>query len=293
MVILAGDHIYKMDYELMLQQHVDQGADVTVGCLEVPRMEATGFGVMHVDENDRIIAFVEKPKDPPGMPGNPDLALASMGIYVFDTKFLIEQLAATRTTPGSSRDFGKDIIPYIVKNGKAVAHRFAASCVRSTRRSRSPTGATSARSTPIGRPISTSPTSCPSSTSTIRLADLDLRRDHAAGQVRARRRGPARPARFLAGLRRLHRLRRLAQALPAVHRRARQFLFSDRERGDPALRATSAAVHVSKNVVIDRGVRIPEGLVVGEDPDARRPALPPHTKGICLITQPMIDQLAE
>ena len=69
MVILAGDHIYKMDYELMLRQHVDAGADVTVGCLEVPRMEATGFGVMHVDEKDRIIAFVEKPADPPGIPG--------------------------------------------------------------------------------------------------------------------------------------------------------------------------------------------------------------------------------
>ena len=86
MVILAGDHIYKMDYELMLQQHVDQGADVTVGCLEVPRMEATGFGVMHVDDKDRIIAFVEKPKDPPGIPGDPNNALASMGIYVFNTK---------------------------------------------------------------------------------------------------------------------------------------------------------------------------------------------------------------
>src|SRR6186713_215017 len=92
MIILAGDHIYKMDYELMLQQHVDTKADVTVGCLEVPRMEATGFGVMHVDETDRIVQFVEKPKDPPGMPDKPDMALASMGIYVFETEFLFEQL---------------------------------------------------------------------------------------------------------------------------------------------------------------------------------------------------------
>src|ERR1700691_1227896 len=85
-VVLAGDHVYKMDYELMLQQHVQQGADVTVGCLEVPRLEASGFGVMHVDEKDRIVAFIEKPKDPPGIPGNPDMALASMGIYVFSMK---------------------------------------------------------------------------------------------------------------------------------------------------------------------------------------------------------------
>ena len=91
-VVLAGDHVYKMDYARMLMQHAEQGADVTVGCIEVPRMEATGFGVMHVDDADRIIAFIEKPADPPAMPDNPNMALASMGIYVFNTRFLIEQL---------------------------------------------------------------------------------------------------------------------------------------------------------------------------------------------------------
>src|SRR5450432_4850156 len=91
-VVLAGDHIYKMEYEMMLQQHVDSGADVTVGCLEVPRMEATGFGVMHVDENDTIKSFIEKPADPPGIPDRLDMALASMGIYVFDTKYLFDLL---------------------------------------------------------------------------------------------------------------------------------------------------------------------------------------------------------
>src|SRR6187397_1776587 len=88
MVVLAGDHIYKMDYELMLRQHVDAGADVTVGCLEVPRLEATGFGVMHIDTKANIKKFVEKPADPPARPGKPDTALASMGIYVFNTSFL-------------------------------------------------------------------------------------------------------------------------------------------------------------------------------------------------------------
>ncbi len=130
MVILAGDHVYKMDYELMLRQHVDSGADVTVGCLEVPRMEATGFGVMHVDETDRIVAFVEKPADPPGIPDQPDRALASMGIYVFRTKFLGDLLRRDAADPTSRHDFGGDLIPYVVENGKAVAHRFAASCVR-------------------------------------------------------------------------------------------------------------------------------------------------------------------
>jgi glucose-1-phosphate adenylyltransferase len=131
MVLLAGDHIYKMDYELMLAQHAESGADVTVGCIEVPREEARGFGVMAVDANDRIIGFIEKPTDPPGMPDKPDIALASMGIYVFATDLLIDQLKRDAADPGSSRDFGRDIIPYLVQGGKAVAHRFSKSCVRS------------------------------------------------------------------------------------------------------------------------------------------------------------------
>ncbi len=93
-IILAGDHIYKMDYEIMLRQHVETGADVTVGCLTVPRMEATAFGVMHVDETMQITEFLEKPNDPPSIPGDPDHALASMGIYVFDWKFLRDLLIA-------------------------------------------------------------------------------------------------------------------------------------------------------------------------------------------------------
>jgi glucose-1-phosphate adenylyltransferase len=129
-VILAGDHIYKMDYEVMLEQHVNTGADVTVGCLTVPRMEATAFGVMHVDDSDRITQFLEKPADPPGIPGDEENALASMGIYVFDWKFLRELLLEDAEKADSSHDFGSDLIPEIVKNGKAQAHRFDSSCVR-------------------------------------------------------------------------------------------------------------------------------------------------------------------
>jgi glucose-1-phosphate adenylyltransferase len=94
-LILAGDHVYKMDYEIMLRQHVESGADVTVGCLTVPREEATAFGVMAVDKDDRITDFLEKPADPPGTPEDPEVALASMGIYVFSWPFLRE-LAAGR-----------------------------------------------------------------------------------------------------------------------------------------------------------------------------------------------------
>jgi len=130
-VILAGDHIYKMDYEIMLQEHVSNGADVTIGCLTVPRMEATAFGVMHVDKNMRITDFLEKPKDPPAIPGDPKHALASMGIYVFDWAFLRDLLLRDMVDENSSHDFGNDLIPHIVKNGKAMAHRFADSCVTS------------------------------------------------------------------------------------------------------------------------------------------------------------------
>ena len=132
MVLLAGDHIYKMDYEKMLQQHVDTDADVTVGCLEASLEEARGFGVMHVDAKNTIIKFLEKPKNPPPMPGKPDVALCSMGIYVFETSFLIDLLKRDAADTNSSHDFGKDIIPYIVKNGKAVAHHFSQSCVTSS-----------------------------------------------------------------------------------------------------------------------------------------------------------------
>jgi glucose-1-phosphate adenylyltransferase len=129
-IILAGDHIYKMDYEIMLRQHVETGADVTVGCLTVPRMEATAFGVMATDKDGRITSFLEKPEDPPATPEDPDQALASMGIYVFKWSFLRELLQKDAEDTNSSHDFGNDLIPGLVKNGKAVAHRFTESCVR-------------------------------------------------------------------------------------------------------------------------------------------------------------------
>ena len=130
-VILAGDHIYKMDYEIMLRQHVETKADVTIGCLTVPRMEAVAFGVMATDADGTITSFLEKPANPPGMPDDATKALASMGIYVFSWKFLRELLIRDTQDPNSSHDFGNDLIPDIVKNGKAMAHRFDVSCVRS------------------------------------------------------------------------------------------------------------------------------------------------------------------
>ena len=120
-VILAGDHVYKMDYGLMLAYHAEREADLTIACIEVPLDEAKGFGVMHVDYQKRIINFVEKPKDPPPMPNRPDHALASMGIYIFSTAFLFEQLIKDADNAKSSHDFGHDIIPNVINNSRVFA----------------------------------------------------------------------------------------------------------------------------------------------------------------------------
>jgi glucose-1-phosphate adenylyltransferase len=123
-LILAGDHIYKMDYGLMLAYHVEQQADLTIGCMEMPVSDAKAFGVMQIDEEKRIRDFVEKPAHPPAMPDRPDHALASMGIYIFNTNFLFEQLIKDADTPGSSHDFGKDIIPQVIKKYRVFAYPF-------------------------------------------------------------------------------------------------------------------------------------------------------------------------
>ncbi|MDH3533482.1 MAG: glucose-1-phosphate adenylyltransferase [Gammaproteobacteria bacterium] len=124
-LILSGDHIYKMDYGPFLASHAEAEADMTVSCLEVPLAEAAGaFGVMTVDETGRVIAFNEKPDEPDPIPGNPDLCLASMGNYVFNTEFLYEQLIKDADTPGTQHDFGRNIIPSIIKNYRVYAHPF-------------------------------------------------------------------------------------------------------------------------------------------------------------------------
>jgi glucose-1-phosphate adenylyltransferase len=128
-VVLAGDHIYKMNYALMLADHVDKGRQCTVGCIAVPRSEASAFGVMAIDENHMVTEFVEKPADPPAMPGRSDMSLASMGIYIFNAQYLYRELERDIADPNSSHDFGKDIIPHAVRNGDVAAHPFSLSCV--------------------------------------------------------------------------------------------------------------------------------------------------------------------
>jgi glucose-1-phosphate adenylyltransferase len=290
-VLLAGDHVYKMDYEYMLQQHVEQHADVTVACFEVPRADATGFGVMHVDAGGRMLSFLEKPKDPPGMPDKPDMALASMGIYVFETAFLIDQLRRDAADPRSSHDFGKDIIPYLVQHGKAVAHRFTDSCVRST-----------AETDAYWRDVGTVDAYWEANIDlTHALPALDLYdRDWPIwtyGEV-------VPPAKFVhdADGRRGMAVSSLVSGGCIVSGASirRSLLFTGVHAHsyahlDGAVVLPYVVIHRSarlRNVIIDRGVVIPAGLVVGEDPILDDARFRRTERGVCVITQPMINRLA-
>lgn len=128
-LVLSGDHVYKMDYGRMLAFHVAEEADMTVACMEVPREEASAFGVMSVGGDWRVTRFAEKPRDPEPVPDKPDRALVSMGVYVFNAGFLFEQLIRDSDDSTSSHDFGKDVIPHIVQRYRIFAHDFAESCV--------------------------------------------------------------------------------------------------------------------------------------------------------------------
>jgi glucose-1-phosphate adenylyltransferase len=128
-LVLSGDHVYKMDYARLLEDHVASEADATVVCVEVPLTDAPGFGVLEVDAAGRVTGFAEKPAAPRPIPGSEDRALASMGVYVFNASFLYEQLIRDADDPRSSHDFGKDLLPHIIGRYRVHAHRFADSCV--------------------------------------------------------------------------------------------------------------------------------------------------------------------
>ncbi len=290
-VILAGDHIYKMDYEVMLREHVETGADVTVGCLTVPRMEATAFGVMHVDHAGRITDFLEKPADPPGMPDDPDRALASMGIYVFRWKFLRQRLMEDANDPNSRRDFGGDIIPDVVRNGKAMAHRFDDSCVR--HRADAPA---------YWRDVGTVDAFWEAN---IDLTDFDPDLDlwdtnwpiwtYSESVPPAKfihddpdRRGLAISSLVSGGCIISGTEVRNSLLFTGVHTNS----YSKLDQV-VALPYAEIARHARlSKVVLDRRVHIPQGLVVGEDPEEDRKWFRVTDSGVTLITQPMLDRRA-
>ena len=290
LVILAGDHIYKMDYERMLVQHVNESADVTVACIEVPVADATGFGVMHVDANDRIISFVEKPAAPPEMPDRPGFALASMGIYVFKREFLNEQLRRDAADALSSRDFGRDIIPWLVTHGKAVAHRFSRSCVKSP-----------AEDALYWRDVGTIDAYWEANIDlTDVVPELDLFDRDWPIWTYAELTPPAKFVHNEDGRRGIG-ISSLVSGGCIISGAAltRSLLFTgvqihsySRVENAVILPYVDIARHcLLTNVVIDQGVRIPEGLVVGEDPEQDAARFRRSARGICLITQPMIDRL--
>jgi len=290
LVILAGDHIYKMDYERMLIQHVNQGADVTVACIEVPVAEASGFGVVHVDTEDRIVSFIEKPAVPPEMPDRPGYAFASMGIYVFRREFLNEQLRRDAADPTSSRDFGKDIIPWLVKNGKAVAHRFTNSCVRSHEEAES-----------YWRDVGTIDAYWEANIDlTDVVPELDLFQHDWPIWTYAEITPPAKFVHDVDGRRGIGISSLVSDGCIVSGASLRRSLLFTGVRIHSYSEVSNAVVlpyvdvgrHVRlTNVVIDRGVRIPDGLVVGEDAEVDAARFRRTAKGICLITQEMIDKL--
>lgn len=289
-VILAGDHIYKMDYEMMIRQHVDNKADVTVGCLTVPREEATAFGVMATDNNGHITSFLEKPADPPSTPEDPNLALASMGIYVFNWAFLRDLLIKDAEDTNSSHDFGNDLIPEIVAKGKAMAHRFEDSCVRAD-------GADS-----YWRDVGTvdafweANIDLTNFTPTLDLWDRDWpiwTYSETAPPAKfihdeKDRRGVAISSMVSGGC-----------VISGTEVR-NSLLFTQVHTNSYAVLDNSVVLpHVKVNrsarlrkCVIDRGVVIPEGLVVGEDPKDDTKHFRVTDKGITLITQSMVDTWA-
>ena len=291
-LILAGDHIYKQDYSLLLRQHVETGADVTVGCIEVPRSEASAFGVMAVDESDRILEFVEKPENPPHMPGDPVRSLASMGIYVFKTDFLIELLHADAVAEDTEHDFGKDIIPALVAKGKAYAHPFSRSCVTS-----------SEEQAPYWRDVGTIDAFWQANIDlTAFKPELDIFDQTWPIWTYSELTPPAKFVHNEEGRTGMAVSSMVSGGCIVSGAMLDQCLFHTGVRANSyaKLKGVVALPYVQigrgarlTNVVIDRSVKIPAGLVVGEDAEADAKRFNRTDNGICLITQSMIDRLED
>ncbi len=288
-VVLGGDHIYKMNYALMLADHVAKGRQCTVACIEVPLEEAKAFGVMAVDAHWNITEFVEKPANPPCVPGDPDHALASMGIYIFNAQFLYDELARDMADAQSTHDFGKDIIPRAVRSGQAAAHPFALSCVTS--------GASEA---PYWRDVGTIDSFWDANidlTATDPLLNLyDTRWPVWTYQPQLA------PAKFVhnQGERCGTAVESLVSGGSIISGHVlRSVLFSSvrvhswsRVEWSVLLPEVEVGRHVRLNrVVVDRGCHIPDGMVIGEDATADATRFFRTDSGITLVTKAMLAAL--
>ncbi|CAD5374289.1 glucose-1-phosphate adenylyltransferase [Rubrivivax sp. A210] len=288
-VVLGGDHIYKMNYAIMLADHVAKGRPCTVACLEVSREEAKGFGVMAVDAAWNITDFVEKPPEPPTLPGKPGRSLASMGIYIFDAQYLYAELARDMADPQSSHDFGKDIIPRAVRLGQAAAHPFALSCVGGH-----------IGQPPYWRDVGTIDSYWDANidlTATEPLLDLyDTRWPIWTHQPQLA------PAKFVHNSedRRGQAIESLVSGGSIISGSVlRSVLFSQVRVHSGSHIAWSVllpevtvghGVRLTR-VVVDRGCRLPDGLVVGEDPAADAARFFRTDSGITLVTAAMLARL--
>jgi len=290
-LILAGDHIYKMDYRRFLEDHLERDADLTIACLEVPLATARGFGVVEVDGEDRILTFQEKPQEPLELAHRPGFAFASMGIYLFKADFLFRQLAQDAESLASSHDFGKDLIPFLVPTARVFAHRFERSHIRNLDKP------------PYWRDVGTvdayweANMDLTSVDPDLNLYDYDWPIFSYMDQLP--------PAKFVHSD--PHRNGVAISSLVSggcivsgatVHR---SLLFSKvRAHSHAYLHEAvilpeadigrGARLH---RVVVDRGCRVPPGLVVGEDPYLDGMRFHRTASGVTLISQRMLDQLQE
>jgi glucose-1-phosphate adenylyltransferase len=289
-ILLAGDHVYKMDYSNLLADHVGRGSDCTVACVEVPIAQASDFGVMTVDDSMRITNFHEKPKNPTPMAGKPDKVLASMGIYVFTAEFLYAELERDARDPKSSRDFGKDVIPDLVSRGLAAAHHFEDSCVKTTPdaeaywRDVGTIDAFWAANLDLVQPVPSLDIydpNWPIWTYQQQLPPAKFVFDDDD------RRGMAVDSMISGG------------CIISGARVARSLLFSNcrvnsfaRTQDAVVLPDVDIGRHARLNrVVVDRGARIPEGMVIGEDPATDAQRFHRSEGGITLVTSDMIAAL--
>ena len=290
-VVLGGDHIYKMNYALMLADHVAKGRACTVACIEVPREEAKGFGVMAVDADWNITDFVEKPADPPSVPGKPGHSLASMGIYIFNAKYLFDELERDMADPNSSHDFGKDIIPRAVRMAQAAAHPFELSCV-----------GTQPGQAPYWRDVGT--------IDSYWDANIDLTATDPLLNLYDKNwpvwtyQPQLAPAKFVHNEpeRRGNAIESLISGGSIISGQVlRSVLFSSVRVHSYSLVEWSVLLpeveigrHVRLNrVVIDRGCRIPDGMVIGHDAEADAKRFFRTDSGITLVTAAMLAALPE
>jgi glucose-1-phosphate adenylyltransferase len=281
-----------MDYSLMVRDHVDSGAGCTVGCIEVPRAEASAFGVMAVDDQRHITQFVEKPAEPPAMPGNDAMSLASRGIYVFNAEYLYGLLNEDLADPSSSHDFGKDVIPRVVREGRAVAHPFRMSCVGLVDGAR-----------PYWRDVGTIDSFWAANLDLASVTpDLDIfDRDWPIWTYQQQ----LPPAKFVPDRNGQHGLAVNIMVsggcIVSGSQISNAVLFSNVRVHSFCTVAEAVilpGVNVSRHcrlrkLVIDRGCELPEGLVVGEDPALDAQRFERTEGGVVLITRPMLTALAQ